>query len=224
MDGAKYTCDIKEKEEKERAEAERKAEAERAAKEESELALQVCKELLKDALTKVDQEKFEKYLKAFNITEADIDLNVVKSYSGERNIVLEPTKETIISRIDHIDYKNKDKALTKLVSGLDHEFDLAVLRVNRSSNNAIDVFKENRTKDDYYCHAILQGESGELYYIGINSHYDIKYLNSTFGTTVTEVGYLRNVKEPYKVLYTEIRYSPRNYHTNRDSHSTTYYS
>jgi hypothetical protein len=221
MDGVKYTCDIKEKEEKERAEAERKAEAERLDKEETDAILQVCRELLKDAMTKVDRAKLEEYLESFNITEADIDFRAVKTYSNNKYITIEPSCENNFTMMC---YKDRDKALERLITCLNSEFDIAVFRANRRTNDAIDVFKENRTKEDYYCHAILQGESGELYYIGINSHYDIKRLSSTLGTTITEIGYLKKIKEPYKVLYTEISYSPRNYHTNRDSHSTTYYS
>ena len=84
MDGVKYTCDIREKEEKERAEAERKAETERLDKEESDAMIQACRELLKEALTALknrsdeDLKAVERYLKVFNITEDDIDFTVYK--------------------------------------------------------------------------------------------------------------------------------------------------
>jgi hypothetical protein len=221
VDGVKYTCDIREKEEKERAEAERKAEAERLDKEETDAMLQVCRELLKDALTKVNRVDLEKYLKTFNITEADIDFRAVKTYSDNKYITVEPSCENNFTMMC---YKDRDKALERLIKCLNSEFYIAVFRASIKSVDVIDVFKENRTKDDYYCHAILQGESGELYYVSRNSSYDLNSLNNMLGAKVTQLFNLGEIEEPYKILYTEVSYSPRNYHTNRDSHSTTYYS
>ena len=228
VDGAKYQFEIREKEAKLKAEAEKKSEAERLDNEETEAMLQACKVLLKDALTALknrsdeDLKAVERYLKVFNITEEDIDLTIYKGFERSKYIQVLPTKETSFSVQYH--YKNKDKLLDILESGLSIEFSVAVHRASRRSANVIDVFKETYQKEDYYCHAILQGESGQLYYVSRNSGYDMNYLNKTLGSKVIDIFNLGDIEEPYKVLYTQISHSPRNYHTNRDTNSTTYYS
>ena len=228
VDNAKYQFEIKEKEAKARAEAERKAEVERLDKEESDAMIQACRDLLKEALTalknKSDEERkeLERYLKVFNITEDDIDFTIYKGWTNSKSINVLPSRATSFS-VQNI-YKNKDKLLEKLISELSTEFSVAVHRASRRSADVIDVFKENSQKEDYYCHAILQGESGKLYYVSRNSSYDMNYLKKTLGAEVVSIFNLGDIEEQYKVLYTEVSHSPRNYHTNRDTNSTTYYS
>jgi hypothetical protein len=63
----------------ERQEAEERAEKERKATEQRELLTQELKALVPDALKKVDQEALKNYKDAFNVTDADFDVEVASS-------------------------------------------------------------------------------------------------------------------------------------------------
>lgn len=226
VDNILFTSEQAAKDLQAKKDVELKAEQEKRNQEFRRGAIKEYRELLPDALSAIKPELIKEYLVAYNITEADIDFDIIKSSMGEQRVVILPTKLYVYT------VKNHEVNLrTRLISMLVREFEGGIQEAERAerqkkvrSNDVIDVVKANQYNQDTICNAILLGESGNLYYLYIHGGRLVKELSKELGKEITEVGYLSQVPEAYKVIYTSISYSPRNYHTNRDSYSNTYYS
>jgi hypothetical protein len=215
-----------EAEEAEKRRAAQKAEEEKRAKEQRENLLQEFKSFLPDALKAVDQESLEKYKTAFNITDADLDITIINQFSKDCIQFMPATSGYVYP----INSQKPDKR-AELISMLKSELKSGVEKVaaderkkKTKTNTAIDVFKSNQYDNDSVCSAILLGESGTIYYLSANGGYSIEDLSKKIGAEVQNVPYLVDVPEAYKVIYTAVSWSERNYSTYRDTHSYTYYS
>ena len=209
--------------EREKRAAEEKAEKERLAKEEREALNQEHQALLPEALKLVDKDLFAKFIAAYEVTEADINVEVIENF-GRNTLVVLPEMGWGYKVIDD---SIKDKP-AKLASILNDYFRGAVEKAEAKqvakkaeSNDAIDVFKANKGNKDVSCRAILLGESGTVYQLTSGS---TVYSTDKLSSDVTEVKYLVDITEPYKVIFTEVCNSPRNYSTYSDSVSHTHYS
>lgn len=226
VDNVLFSSELAAKELQDKKAAERQAELEKRNQEYCEKVLNEYREVLPEALAAIKPELVKQYLEAYNIKESDINFEIVKSSMGENRIAVLPTKLYIYT------LKNDDVNLrSRLISMLTTEFNRGIQEAERAearkkaqSNDAIDVIKANSHNRDTICNAILMGESGTLYYLYINGGRLISQLSKDLGKEVTQVGYLSDITEEYKVIYTSVSYSPTNYSTYRDTESNTYYS
>jgi hypothetical protein len=206
--------------EREKRAAEEKAEKERLAKEECEVLTQEHQALLPDALKLVDKDLLAKFIAAYETTETDINVEVIENF-GRKTLVVLPEMGWGYKVIDD---SVKDKP-AKLANILNDYFKGAVERADAKqtakkleSNKAIDIFNSNQGKSNTSCRAILLGESGKLYQLTSGK---VIYSIDKLPGAVTEVKYLEDVPEPYKVIYTSVHYGETNYSTSRDTNSYT---
>ncbi len=200
VEGAEYTFDIREKEAQQRKADELK----RLEQERQEQALQEYRDILPDALSAIKPEIVQEYLDAYNITKDDIDFTISKSYSGEEKISLLPTK-----LFTYLVYPKNVDLRTWVMQILVNEFNEGIKEAKRreeqeryKSNNAIDVVAADNSDSRTYCTAVLEGDSGALYYLGVNG--GRSNVSTVLGTDVTEINYLLQITEPYKVIYTSV--------------------
>lgn len=211
------------KAEREKRDAEEKAKKEKLAKEECEALTQEHQALLPEALKLVDKDLLAKFIAAYEITETDINVEVIENF-GRKTLVVLPKMGWGYKVIDD---SVKDKP-AKLASILNDYFKGAVERAEAKqrmkkteSNDVIDVFKANKGNKDISCRAILVGESGTMYQLTAGN---IIYRTDDLPGEVIEVKYLEDITEPYKVIFTEVHESSDNNYTYRDSVSYTHYS
>ncbi len=208
---------------KKRREEER-AEKERLAKEECEALTQEYKALLPEALKLVDPDLLARFVEAYGITDADIDVEVI--LTNDKALVIKPS--TGLGWAYPALKRGARYDAAGLAAILNDHFEIAIKRAEDKktaekldSNKAIDVFNTNQRKKDTSCRAILIGESGTMYQLTTGS---IIYKTDKLLGKVEEVKYLADITEPYKVIFTEVHQSSNNYSTRSDSVSYTYYS
>lgn len=210
--------------EREKRNAEEKAEKERLAKEECEALTQEYKALLPEALKLVDPDLLARFVEAYGITDADIDVEVI--LTNDKALVIKPS--TGLGWAYPALKRGARYDAAGLAAILNDHFEIAIKRAEDKktaakldSNKAIDVFNANQRKKDTSCRAILIGESGTMYHLTTGS---IIYKADKLLGKVEEIKYLADITEPYKVIFTEVNQSSNNYSTRSDSVSYTYYS
>lgn len=178
----------------------------RLEQERQERDLQKYRDILPDALAAIKPEIVQEYLDAYNITKDDIDVAIIKTHMGEERVVLLPTK------LFTYPVNPKEMGLRIHVGQmLINEINEGVKRAKRreeqekyKSNNTIDVIGANNGNSRTVCTAVLEGDSGALYYLGVNG--GRSNISNVLGTDVTEIKYLLQITEPYKVIYTSVSY------------------
>ena len=199
VEGAEYKVDTREREERQRKADEFK----RREQERQERELQKFRDILPDALAAIKPELVQEYLDAYNITKDDIDVEIIKTSMGEERVVLLPTK--------FFTYPLNPKEMSlhimvgqmvsrEITEGI-KEAERRAEREKYKSNNKIDVIGSRDGNSRTIYGAILEGDSGALYYLGVNGRYDI---SNVLGTEVTDINYLLQIIEPYKVIYTSV--------------------
>ena len=213
-------------EEAEKRRAALKAEQERVAKE---TRTNVVKELtrdykllLPDALKEVDQKLLNQYMTAYNVNETDFDVVIESSQWGDGVRIL-PNKSTHAYRFNTAP-ANKFKELlslvyTELKDGVE-KFEVDNAKARAEANKAIDIFKNNG-KD---ASAILLGESGKMYFLSDTSEWNLKSMAAKVSGDIAAVKSVNEIQEPYKVIYTCISSSERNYSTYQDTMAYSYES
>jgi hypothetical protein len=209
--------------EREKRNAEEKAEKERLAKEECEVLTQEHKAILPDALKLVRKDLLARFIAAYNISEADIDVEVIDNFGGKTLVIL-PSAGWGYKVIDSY-IKDKPAKLANILNSYFLEAskhaEAKQAAKKAESNDAIDVFKANKGNKDISCRAILLGESGAVYQLTSGN---VIFKTDKLPSKAVEVKYLVDVAEPYKVIFTEVHQSSNNYSTYSDSVSYTYYS
>ena len=208
----------------EKRRAEEKAEKERLAKEECNALTQEYKSILPDALKLADQDLLTRFVDAYSISEADINVEVI--LTNDKALVIKPGIGLgwAYPALKH--GTRYDAAGLAIV--LNDYFEIAIKRADEkaiaekaASNDAIDVFKANKGNKDVSCRAVLLGESGTVYQLTAGA---VIFKTDWLPSQVTEVKYLADVTEPYKVIFTEVHQSSNNRSTYRDSVSYNHYS
>lgn len=227
-------------ERKQRAEEDRKREEERLKVEAETLkrveavaaqAIQDFKDTLPAALKLVDKELYDEYMNHFNLTDADIDIEIKydtdasgDGYYSLRSIKFLPNNSKAAWKLSSRDTRNR-KDPANLAKFLEAEFESSLEKVRAAEkeaaikrrqeiNSAIDILKyDPRAK------VILLGESGTLYKININPAVS----KNRSGKVVNS---LEEITEPYKVIYTCSGHEdPSNDNsTYRDSHYYYFHS
>lgn len=208
VEGAEYQFDIREKEERQRKADELKRKEEekkRLQQEKLEQQVQEYREMLPDALAAIKPEIVQEYLDAYKITKDDIDLTLFKTNNGEYKVALLPTELFNY----HLGPREDVHIRTWLIQMLISEFNEGIREAKRreeqekyKSNNAIDVIGAGNGGSRTYCTAVLEGDSGALYYLSVKGGYP--NISKTLGTEVTDIKYLLQITEPYKVIYTSV--------------------
>lgn len=202
VDGAEYTFEIREKEAQQR----RADEFKRREKERQERNLQKYRDILPDALAAIKPEIVQEYLDAYKITKDDIDVTLIKTNMGDERVVLLPTK-IFTYTVNPKEVNPRTRLIHMLVS----EFEEGVKRVEErearekaKSNNVIDIIGSSNGNLRAVYNVILEGDSGTLYHLGVNG--GRANISSVLGKDVTEINYLLQITEPYKVIYTSVSY------------------
>lgn len=208
VEGAKYNFEIREKEAQQRKADELKRKEEekkRLEQEKIEQQVQAYRDILPDALAAIDPKLTQEYLDAYKITKDDIDVSSYKAWKDEDKIIVLPSEAYMFSLTP------KDgNILNWLIHMLNSEFEEGIKRAKKreeqekyKSNNTIDVINKNGYGSSRsVCTAILEGDSGTLYYLGVNGSYP--NISTILGTEVTDIRYLLQITEPYKVIYTSV--------------------
>ena len=211
----KFKCELATMEratkEAEKREAEERAEKKKQDQERRIALAQEYKEFLPQALKLINQELFKQYKDAYNVADADIDVEIVRQFmdqSGPDCMKIIPANSGYIYKFN----PNKDKA-TELAHTLEADFKASLKKIQIESNKAIDVIKVNQNRESYYCSAVLLGESGTLY-----------YLNREAPDRGVAIKYVKDVTEPYRVIFTSVSHDDGNRSTYRDSVSYSYKS
>lgn len=181
------------------------------------------KAILPAALKLVKKDLLARFIAAYNISEADIDVEVIDNFGGKTLIIL-PNAGWGYGVIDNY-VKDKPAKMANILNSyfLDASKNVEAKQAAKKaeSNTAIDVFKATKGNKDISCRAILLGESGAVYQL--TSGKVIFEADKLPGKAV-EVKYLVDITEPYRVIFTEVHQSSNNYSTYSDSVSYTYYS
>lgn len=179
--------------------------------------------LLPDALKLVRKDLLVRFIAAYNISEADIDVEVIDNFGG-KTLVIKPNAGWGYEVINDF---VKDKP-AKMANILNSYFSDAIKNAEAKqaakkaeSNDAIDVFKSNKGNKDISCRAVLIGESGAVYQLTSGN---VIFKTENLPSDTIKVKYLVDIPEPYKVVFTEVHQSSSNYSTRSDSVSYTYYS
>lgn len=213
-------------EEAEKRRAALKAEQERVAKETRTNAIKDLtrdyKLLLPDALKEVDQKLLNQYMAAYSVNETDFDVVIESSQWGEGVRIL-PNKSTHAYRFNTAP-TNKFKELlslvyTELKDGME-KFEADNAKLRAEANKAIDIFKANG-KDSS---AILLGESGKMYFLSDTSEWNLKSMAAKVNGEIVAVKSVNEIQEAYKVIYTRVSTSERNYSTYQDTMAYSYES
>lgn len=200
VEGAEYKVDTREREERQRKADEMK----RLEQERQERDLQKYRDILPDALSAIKPEIIQEYLDAYKINKDDIDITIFKTYNGETKIAVLPTKLFTYSVNNPKDVNLRTWVIQMLINEFNEGIEEAERRAEQekyNSNNAIDVIGSRDGNSRTIYGAILEGDSGALYYLGVNGRYDI---SNVLGTEVTDINYLLQITEPYKVIYTSV--------------------
>lgn len=210
VEGAKYNFEIREREEQQRKadELKRKEEEKKKLEQEKiEQQVQAYRDILPDALAAISPELTQEYLDANKITKDDIDVSSYKAWNNEDKIILLPTEVYMFSLTP------KDgNILNWLIHMLNSEFEGGIKKAKKreeqekaKSNNAIDVIGNNNGSygsTRTVCTAILEGDSGALYCLGVNG--SNPNISTDLSKDVTEINYLLQITESYKVIYTSV--------------------
>lgn len=208
VEGAKYNFEIREREEQQRRADELKRKEEekkRLEQEKIEQQVQAYRDILPDALAAINSELTQEYLDTYKITKDDIDVSSYKAWNDEDKIIVLPSEVYMFSLTP------KDgNILNWLIHMLNSEFEDGIKKAKKreeqekaKSNNVIDVISANNNSDKRtVCTAVLEGDSGALYYLGVNG--GRINISDDLGTDVTDINYLLQITEPYKVIYTSV--------------------
>ena len=186
---------------------------EKARAEVNEAHVQKYKEWTPSVLAELDQDLVKKYLDVWKIKVEDITYSTYDYYEhGQfhmRKLTVLPSGwDSEWSVRDNDEPKRENLVAFWTPSMLKWEIEKAEraertrqYAENQKSNNVIDVFKNTDCK---WYHAIVEGESGKLYYVHFgSSSYAVKSLSKKVGKEVIDAQFLCNVPESYKVIYTE---------------------
>jgi hypothetical protein len=179
--------------------------------------------ILPDALKLVNKDLLARFLTAYNVSEADIDVEVIDNFGG-KTLVIKPSAGWGYGVINEY-VKDKPAKLASILNSyfLDASKTAEAKQAAKKaeSNDAIDVFKTNKGNKNISCRAVLKGESGAIYQLTSGN---VIFKTDKLLGNVVEVKYLVDITEPYKVIFTEVHQSSNNYSTYSDSVSYTYYS
>ncbi len=181
------------------------------------------KAILPDALKLVRKDLLARFIAAYNISEADIDVEVIDNFGGKTLVIL-PNAGWGYGVVDSY-IKNKPAKMANILNNyfLDASKHVEAKQAAKKaeSNDAIDVFKAHKGNKSISCRAILLGESGTVYQLTSGN---VIFETGKLPSKVVEVKYLVDITESYKVIFTEVHQSSNNYSTYSDSVSYTYYS
>lgn len=205
---------------------------EKARAEVNEAHVQKYKEWTPSVLAELDQDLVKKYLDVWKIKVEDITYSTYDYYEhGQfhtRKLTVLPSgwsREWPVRDEDEPKRENlvafwTPSMLKWEIERAEREERTRQYAENQKSNDVIDVFK-NTTCKRYG--AIVEGESGKLYYVHFGDiAYKVRWFSEKVGKEIVDAGFLCNVPESYKVIYTicEDTDSSRTLRT----YSSSYYS